>query len=174
MFSSPYLLLPRFPWSDYLFVLCCVRHSATPSMACSPPGFSVYGDSPGKNTGVACHALLLGIFPIQGSYWGLPHCGRILFFFFNFIYFFNCSGFCHTVKWISHGFTCRADSLPYELPGKTMNTRMGSLSLLQVIFWIQESNKGLRHCRQILYQLSYRSPITCLPAIYQSVSRAGT
>ena len=70
--------------------------------------------------------------------------------------------------------TLWADSSPYELPGKTMNTRMGSLSLLQVIFWTQESNKGLRHCRQILYQLSYRSPITCLPAIYQSVSRAGT
>ena len=25
---------------------------------CSPPGTSVYGDSPGKNTGVGCHALL--------------------------------------------------------------------------------------------------------------------
>ena len=24
-------------------------------------------DSPGKNTGVGCHALLQGIFPIQGS-----------------------------------------------------------------------------------------------------------
>ena len=24
----------------------------------SPPGFSVHGDSPGKNTGVGCHALL--------------------------------------------------------------------------------------------------------------------
>ena len=21
-------------------------------------------------------------------------------------FFFNCSGFCHTLKWISHGFTC--------------------------------------------------------------------
>ena len=26
----------------------------------SPPGFSVHGDSPGKNTGVGCHALLQG------------------------------------------------------------------------------------------------------------------
>ena len=26
------------------------------------------------------------------------------FFFFNF--FFYCSGFCHTLKWNSHGFTC--------------------------------------------------------------------
>ena len=25
-------------------------------MDCSPPGFSVHGDSPGKNTGVGCHA----------------------------------------------------------------------------------------------------------------------
>ena len=33
---------------------------------CSPPGSSVHGDSPGKNTGVGCHALLQGIFPTQG------------------------------------------------------------------------------------------------------------
>ena len=32
---------------------------------------------------------------------------------------------------------------------------MGSLSLLQQIFLTQESNWGLLHCRQILYQLSY-------------------
>ena len=35
-------------------------------MACSPPGSSVRGDSPGKNTGVGCRSLLQGIFPIQG------------------------------------------------------------------------------------------------------------
>jgi len=27
-------------------------------MDCSPPGSSVHGDSPGKNTGVGCHAFL--------------------------------------------------------------------------------------------------------------------
>ena len=32
---------------------------------------------PGKNTGVACHFLLLGIFPPQGSNPGLLHCRRI-------------------------------------------------------------------------------------------------
>ena len=31
-------------------------------MECSPPGSSVYGNSPGKNTGVGCYALLLRIF----------------------------------------------------------------------------------------------------------------
>ena len=36
------------------------------SIDCSPPGSSVHGDSPGKNTGVGCNALLQGIFPAQG------------------------------------------------------------------------------------------------------------
>ena len=31
----------------------------------SPPGSSVHGDSPVKNTGVGCNALLQGIFPNQ-------------------------------------------------------------------------------------------------------------
>ena len=47
------------------------------------------------------------------------------------------------------------DSSPTELPGKPKNTGVGSLSLLQGIFPTQESNWGFRHCRQILYQLSY-------------------
>ena len=38
----------------------------------SPPGSSVHGDSPGKNTGVGCHALLQEIFPTQGSNLCLP------------------------------------------------------------------------------------------------------
>ena len=36
-------------------------------MDCSLTGSSVHGDSPGKNTGVGCHALLQGIFPTKGS-----------------------------------------------------------------------------------------------------------
>ena len=45
---------------------------------CSLPGSSVHGDSPGKNTGVGCHALLQGISPTQGSNPGLLHCRQIL------------------------------------------------------------------------------------------------
>ena len=37
-----------------------------PVNSSSPPGSSVHGDSPGKNTGVGCHVLLQGIFPTQG------------------------------------------------------------------------------------------------------------
>ena len=39
----------------------------------SPPGSSVHGDSPGKNTGVGCRALLQGIFPTQGP----KRCGSL-------------------------------------------------------------------------------------------------
>ena len=39
----------------------------------NPQGFSVHGDSPGKNTGLCCHALLQGIFPTQGLNPGLLH-----------------------------------------------------------------------------------------------------
>ena len=45
----------------------------------SPPDSSVHGDSPGKNTGVGCHALFQRIFPTQGLNPGLLHCWRILY-----------------------------------------------------------------------------------------------
>ena len=48
-------------------------------MDCSPPGSSVHGDSPGKNTGVGCHILLQRIFPTQRMNPGLPHCRWILY-----------------------------------------------------------------------------------------------
>ena len=46
----------------------------------------------------------------------------------------------------------QADSLPGKPPGKSKNTVVGSLSLLQQIFLTQESNQGLLHCRRS-YQL---------------------
>ena len=63
-------------------VLCLVAQlclTLCDPMDCSPPGSSVHGDSPGKNTGVGCHALLQGIFPTQGLNSGLPHCKQILY-----------------------------------------------------------------------------------------------
>ena len=57
-----------------LLLLCLVVelcHTLWDPMNCSPPDTSVHGDSPGKNTGVGCHALLQGIFPNLGSNPGL-------------------------------------------------------------------------------------------------------
>ena len=45
----------------------------------SLPGSSVYGDSPGKNTGVSSHSVLQGIFLMQGSNLGLSHCRQLLY-----------------------------------------------------------------------------------------------
>ena len=53
----------------------------------------------------------------------------------------------------------QVDSLPAEPPGKPKNTGVGSLSLLQWIFQTQELNRGLLHCRQILYRLSYQESL---------------
>ena len=52
--------------------------------------------------------------------------------------------------------TLQVDSFPAEPPGKLRNTGVGSLSLLQQIFSIQELNRGLLHCSRILYQPSYQ------------------
>ena len=51
--------------------------------------------------------------------------------------------------------TLQAHSLPAEPQRKPKNTGVDSLSLLQWIFLTQELNRGLLHCRWILYQLSY-------------------
>ena len=69
---------------------------------------------------------------------------------------------------LSHQFPCESESRsvmsdslwPHGLysswnsPGQ--NTGVGSLSLLQGIFLTQESNQGLLHGRQILYELNYQ------------------
>ena len=58
--------------------LSCVLLFCDP-MDCGPPGPSVHGDSPGKNTGVGCHALLQEIFPTHGSNPGVLQCTWILY-----------------------------------------------------------------------------------------------
>ena len=69
-------------WKYYLYMNVLIvqsRPTLCNPMDCSPPVSSVHGDSPDKNTGVGCHALLQGIFPTQGSNPDLPHCRQILY-----------------------------------------------------------------------------------------------
>ena len=71
-----------YPGPVKICVLCSVAQlcpTLCNPMDCSPPGSSVHRDSPGKNTGVGCHALLQGIFPTQGSNPSLPYCRQILY-----------------------------------------------------------------------------------------------
>ena len=82
-------------------------------MDCSPPGSSVHGDSPGKNTGVGCHALLRGIFPTQGSNPGLPRCRRIL-------YQLSPQGSPRILEWVAYLFS-RGSSQPKNRTGVSWN-----------------------------------------------------
>ena len=54
-------------WLNWSLFFCCLVTKLCPTacdpMDCTLPGFSVHGDSLGKNTGVGCHFLL------QGSSW---------------------------------------------------------------------------------------------------------
>ena len=103
----------------YSYMSLCAQSCLT---LCSPPGSSVHGIFPGKNTEVGCHFLLQRIFPTQGSnsrlLWllrwqadslSVSHLGspcyslRMNYFpngfvFFVFFFFFICSEFCHTLK----------------------------------------------------------------------------
>ena len=68
----------------YCAVLCLVAHHSScvwpcKPMDCSSRDSSVHEDSPDKNTGVGCHALLQGIFPTWELNPGLPHCRWILY-----------------------------------------------------------------------------------------------
>ena len=65
---------------------------------CSPPGSSIHGDSPGKNTGVGCHALLQGILPTQGSKPGFLHCRQIL-------YHLNHQESPRILEWVAYPFS---------------------------------------------------------------------
>ena len=100
---------------------------------CSPPGSYVHGDSPGKNTGVGCHALLQRIFPTQGSNLGLPHCRQILYFtLFYFYFILSHQGSPRILEWVTYPFftslphpgikpgppALQVDSFPAELPAK--------------------------------------------------------
>ena len=67
----------------------------------------------------------------------------------------------------------QANSLPPEPQGKPKTTGVGSLPLLQGIFPTQELNRGLLHCRRILYQMNYEgSPLVKnSPAKMQETTR---
>ena len=86
--------------------LCPTLHNPTDS---SPPGSSVHGDSPGKNTGVGCHALLQRIFPTQGLNPGHPHCRWIL-------YHLNHQGSPRILEWVAYPFS-RGTSWPRNWTG---------------------------------------------------------
>ena len=143
-------------------------------MDCSLPGSSVHGNSPGKNAGVGCHALLQWIFLTQGSNPGLPHCRQILYHLSHqrssaaaaaaAKSLQSCPTLCEPVNCSPPGSSAHRDS-----PGK--NAGVGCHALLQWIFPSQGSNPGLLHCTRILYHLSHiLSILRCTFHIFPSLT----
>ena len=100
---------------------CCLCAKSCPAIYgpvnSSPPGSSVHGDSPGRNTGVGCHALLLtqgsnpcllcllhwqaGFFTTSAT-WEAPLC-CLGFSFCSFWWFYSISIY-RWIKWLKPGF----------------------------------------------------------------------
>ena len=82
---------PKWKWKS----LSPVRLFVTP--------WTIHGpwNSPGQNTGVSSFSLLQGIFPIQGSNPGLPHCRQIL-------YQLSHKGSLRILEWVAYPFSSRS------------------------------------------------------------------
>ena len=63
-----------------------------------PHGLHIPWNFPGQNTGVGSLSLLQGIFPIQGSNPGLPHCKQILYQLSHKGSPMQCNGMQRTLK----------------------------------------------------------------------------
>ena len=79
-------------------------HSLTRQQSC--PTLCGPWNSPGQNTRVGCLSLLQGIFPIQGSNPGLPHCRQVL-------YQLSHNGSPRTLEGVAYPFS-RGSSLTQE------------------------------------------------------------
>ena len=116
-------------------VLCLVAQSCPTlcdPMDCRPPGSSVHGDSPGKNTGVASLSLLQGIFPTQGLNPGFPHHGKIL-------HCLSHQGSPRILEWVAYPFS-RGTSWP-----RNWNTVASSSSRLTLACVLRAPAPG-GHC----------------------------
>ena len=113
-------------------------------MDCSPPGSSVHGDSPDKSTGVDCHALLQGIFPIQGSNPGLSYCRWIL-------YCLNHQGSPRILEWVAYPFS-RGSSQPRDQTQVFSSLKITTKAHIQsshenIKFWKPQKKKK-KHIQQ--------------------------
>ena len=92
--------------SQYLKQFVYLVSQSCPTL-CYPPGLSVFGASPGKNTGVGCPAFLQGIFPIHGLN---PVSCRLI------LYHLSHQGSPWILEWVAYLFS-RGSSWPRNQTG---------------------------------------------------------
>ena len=101
-----------FQGNTFFFFCCSISSSECCSVVSDslhPHGLYSPLNSPGKNTGVGCHALLHGIFPTQGLKPGHPQWQWIL-------YCLNHQGNPRTLEWVAYPFS-RGSSQPRNQTG---------------------------------------------------------
>ena len=126
------------------YAVLCRSVTLCDTVNCSPPGSSVHGDSPGKNTGVDCYALLLGIFPTQGLNPGLPHCRKIL-------YQLSHQESPRILEWVAYPFS---DDLGSFHPGQMDFLLCDSLPRrhFRFVHWQKQySNRLRRNCNALVF-----------------------
>ena len=145
-------------------MLCLVAQSCPTlcdPMDYSPPGSSVHGDSPGKNTGVGCHALLREIFWTQGSNPGLLHCKQILY----------CLSHQETQESNQGLLHCRKILYQLSYPGSSMLLWSPLYSFLWVEGWVHLSTSHLSiysHMLSLLLEMTYLCPLRSLASSSQA------
>ena len=97
-------------------------------------------DSPGKNTGMGCHSLLQGIFPIQGSNPGLLHCRQILYY-------------------LSH------QGSPSHALKRSKSIGLLSLFLKKCMTWNKHERNKTKQLRRKEPTLGTQPPCLCFPAL---------
>ena len=160
-------------------VLCEVSQKvmshSLPSHGLQPARLLCPWDFPGKHTEVACHFLLQGIFPTQGSnghLLHLLHCREIL-------YHLSHQGSPYLLESESESrSSCLTlcDPMDCSPPGSSVH------GILQPEYWSglpfpspgdlpnPGSNPGLLHCRQVLYHLSHQRRLTISWSLLRFIS----
>ena len=95
--TSRYCLLPLVPRAKVLVLVTPLCATLRDPMDGSLPGSDVHGIFQVLEIGVSGHALLKGIFLIQGLNLGLPHC-RQIFYHLSQKGITNCSSICYPLS----------------------------------------------------------------------------
>ena len=90
-----------------------------------PHGLYSPWNSLGQNTGVGSLSLLQGIFPIQGSSPGLPHCRQIL-------YQLSHKGSPRILEWIAYSFSSRSSQPRKQIGISSIAADAGAAKSLQL------------------------------------------
>ena len=141
-------------------VLCLVAQSCLTlcdSLNCSLPGSSVHWDSPGKYTGMGCHALQ-GIFPTQGSNPGLLHCRQILYHWatrevhVEYKFNFKCRVGCWILRSKNQGDIPQQEYRFGELSAYRQYSKHGSRWVLRIMCQVRRE-EGLGHILKVYHYL---------------------